>query len=332
MEHNTSRPGRPPRQLVYRRLDEAVANLGGRLPSPSEAEGIWTTIWYHEAHNSTALEGNTLILPQVKALLAEGRAVGNKELREYLEVTGYAKAARWVYEQALSPGDWGAAAPLTLTEIRYVHELAMTPVWGVAPHAAATPQENPGSFRRHDIQPFPGGMVPPPWVEVHSAVSDWIASLSSIGSAEHPVEAIARAHGAFERVHPFIDGNGRAGRLLLNLLLVRFGYPPAVIQTRDRARYLRALQRADAGNPAALGELVARAVIDSAYRFVVPSVGGADRMVPLAALATKDLRVSTLRAAIERGRLRAQKSPDGQWRTSRAWVDEYLASRYRRSV
>jgi len=54
----------------------------GGLPSPAEAEGIWTSIWYEEAHHSTALEVNTLFLKQVEALLAEGRPVGNKELRE----------------------------------------------------------------------------------------------------------------------------------------------------------------------------------------------------------------------------------------------------------
>ncbi len=77
--------------------------------------------------------------------------------------------------------------------------------------------------------------------------------------------------------------------------------------------------------------MVARAVSDNLYRFVVPAVAGPWRLVPLAALATKARSVSTMRAAIERGRLRAQKGPDGQWRSNKAWVEEYLASRYQRS-
>lgn len=334
MEHNTSRRGRPPRRLVYQRLSDAVAELRermGGLPSPTEAEDIWTAIWHQEAHHSTALEGNTLVMQQVEVLLAEGRAVGNKELREYMEVTGYADAAKWVYGQALDPGDWKPDAPLTLTEVRHVHELALGPVWGVAPHPNATPEERPGSFRRHDIQPFPGGMVPSSWVEVEAAMADWVSSLSAIDSADNRVEAMAEAHGDFERIHPFLDGNGRTGRLLLNLLLVRFGYPPAVIYTRDRNRYLRALRRADSGDPGPLGELIARAVTDNLYRFVVPAVAGPHRLVPLAALATKKQSVFTLRAAIERGRLKAQKGSDGQWRSTRAWVDEYVSSKYKRS-
>ena len=303
----------------------------GGLPSPAEAEDIWTSIWYQEAHQSTALEGNTLVMEQVEALLAQGLAVGNKELREYMEVTGYADAAKWVYGQALDPGDWTPDAPLTMTEVRHVHELALGPVWGVAPHPHATAEERPGSFRRHDIQPFPSGMTPPSWVEVESAMSDWVASLSRISTGESPIESLAAAHAEFERIHPFLDGNGRTGRLLLNLVLIRMGYPPVIIYKRDRTKYLRSLRRADEGDPGPLGELIARAVTDNLYRFVVPAVAGPNRLVPLAALATRERSVVSLRAAIERGRLRAQKGPDGQWRSTRAWLNDYVASKHRRS-
>lgn len=302
----------------------------GSLPSPAEAEDIWTSIWYQEAHQSTAIEGNTLVLEQVEALLAQGLAVGNKELREYMEVTGYADAAKWVYGQALDPGDWAPDAPLNMTEVRYVHELALGPVWGVAPHPNATAEERPGSFRRHDIQSFPSGMTPPSWVEVESAMSDWVSSLSRISTAENHIESLAAAHGEFERIHPFLDGNGRTGRLLLNLVLIRMGYPPVIIYKRDRIKYLRSLQRADEEDPGPLGELIARAITDNLYRFVVPAVAGPNRLVPLAALATKERSVVSLRAAVERGRLRAQKGPDGQWRSTRAWLNDYVASKHRR--
>jgi hypothetical protein len=79
------------------------SGLGG-LPSPVEAQGLWRGIWLEEAHHSTAIEGNTPVLRQVKQLLDEGRAVGNKELREYMEVQGYANAADWVYSQGIEPG------------------------------------------------------------------------------------------------------------------------------------------------------------------------------------------------------------------------------------
>ncbi len=333
MERKTFGRGRPPREQIYQRLNEAIAELNDRmggLPSPIEAEDIWTSIWYQEAHHSTAIEGNTLVIRQVEILLEQGLAVGNKELREYMEVKGYADAAKWVYGQALDAGAWKPEAPLSLTEVRYVHELALAPAWVVEPHPNASPDERPGSFRKHDINPFTGGMTPPPFVEVEAEMSDWVSSLSGIGSVSNPIEFIAEAHCNFERIHPFLDGNGRAGRLILNLILVRSGFPPAVIYKRDRKRYLNALRRGDDGDPGPLGELIARAVTDNLYRFVVPAVAGPNRLVPLAALATKERKVPALRAAIESGRLKAQKGPDGQWRSTRAWVEEYIANRYKR--
>lgn len=332
-----SKRGRPSRAAVYERLRVQIGELKerlGGLPSPEEAEGVWRGIWLEEAHHSTALEGNTLVLKQVEQLLAEGRAVGNKELSEYLEVRGYADAANWVYGHGITPGDWGGGRLLTLAEVREVHRLAMTPVWDVAPHPQATPREGPGSFREHDIEPFPEGMRPPEWTEVPVLVRDWIADAQTLRKEDESTiaEGLAVLHARFEQVHPFLDGNGRTGRLVLNLLLVRLGYPPAIIYKGDRTRYLAALRRADDGDPGPLGEFLARAVLDNLYKFVVPAIAGPARLVPLPALATEQLSANALRVAAVRGRLKAAKAADGSWRSSTAWVDEYAASRYKRSV
>ena len=87
-EHfSPARPGRPSRDEVYQRLDTQITELWqrmGGLPNPREAADIWRDIWFEEAHHSTAIEGNTLVLKQVETLLAEGRAIGNKELRKYM--------------------------------------------------------------------------------------------------------------------------------------------------------------------------------------------------------------------------------------------------------
>jgi Fic family protein len=305
--------------------------LGG-LPSPLEAQGIWHDIWLQEAHHSTAIEGNTLVIRQVEQLLDEGRAVGNKELREYMEVRGYATAAEWVYGHGIEPGAWSGKQPVTVTEVRHVHALALGPVWEVAPHPDAGDQERPGAFRRHDIQPFPGGMRPPSWTEVPMRIDDWLREARALRRRD-PLElpeALARLHARFEQVHPFLDGNGRAGRLLLNLLLVRLGYPPAIIYKGDRARYLAALRRADEGDCGPLAEFLARAILDNLYKFVVPAIAGPARLVPLQALATKTISANALRVAATRGRLKAAKAPDGTWRSSRVWVEEYRGTRYRR--
>jgi len=316
---------------LHVQIGELREKLGG-LPSPEEAEGIWRGIWLEEAHHSTAIEGNTLVLKQVEQLLDEGRAVGNKELSEYLEVRGYADAANWVYGHGLRPGDWQDGDLIGLAELREVHSLAMTPVWDVAPHPQATPRERPGSFREHDIEPFPEGMQPPEWTAVPALVGDWLADAQALSGADESgiAEELAKLHARFEQIHPFLDGNGRAGRLVLNLLLVRLGFPPAVIYKKDRSRYLAALRRADAGDPGPLGEFLARAVLDNLYKFVVPAIAGPARLVPLPALATKELSANALRVAAVRGRLKAAKAADGTWRSSAAWVEEYVASRYKR--
>jgi Fic family protein len=81
-------------------------------------------------------------------------------------------------------------------------------------------------------------------------MADWIRAARDLeANADHFPERAAELHSTFERVHPFLDGNGRVGRLVLNLLLIRLGYPPAIIYKRDRERYMGALRRADRGEP-----------------------------------------------------------------------------------
>jgi Fic family protein len=327
--------GRPSRSTLYERLRVQVGELRDRLgglPSPLEAEAVWRNIWLEEAHHSTAIEGNTLVLKQVEQLLDEGRAVGNKELSEYMEVRGYANAADWVYRRGVDPGTWASTKILAVSELRHVHQLAMDLVWDVAPHPDASDEERPGSWRRHDIEPFHAGMRPPEWTDVPPLITSWVgdvADLQGIDAVDLP-ESIAELHARFERIHPFLDGNGRTGRLVLNLLLVRLGLPPAIVYKRDRARYLAALRRADQGDHGALGELIARAVLDNLYKFVVPAVAGPARLVPLPALADERVSRNALRIAALRGRLKALRAADGTWRSSRVWVDEYVADRQRK--
>jgi Fic family protein len=292
---------------------------------------IWADIWHQEAHHSTALEGNTLVLREVQMLLDQGRAVGAKPLKEYNEVKGYADAASWVYGQAHD------GRLLTMSEVRRIHHLAMTPAWDVAPHPDATDREGPGSLREHGIQSFPGGMTPPSWPLVPARMQQWVEDVCTTAErAGHGdidrwlPEELARLHNEFERVHPFIDGNGRTGRLVINLVLVRLGYPPVVIFKRQRAAYLAAMQRADGGDYGALAELIARAMYDNLNRFIVPNVAGPARMVPLAALVDKEFTMIALRRAAQRGRLDAVQGPDGIWRSSRKAVDVYRAAKHQR--
>ncbi len=326
--------GRVSRETVYRRLNAQLADLHSRLgglPSPRESEYIWSDIWHLEAHHSTALEGNTLVLREVESLLETGRAVGSKPLKEYMEVKGYGDAATWVYREAMGATDRKSGHLVTVHEVRHIHHLAMTPVWLVAPHPDATDAEGPGDFRQHDIHPFAAGMTPPAWPLVPAEIDAWVtrAEVLPLRLASGAVlpEALAELHNNFERIHPFIDGNGRTGRLVLNLVLVRLGYPPIVILKTQRERYLRAMQRADAGEYGPLGEILARAMIDNLNRFIVPGVAGPAKLVPLAALVDREMTVVALRAAATRGRLEAEQRSDGTWLSTRRAVEAYKKSR-----
>jgi hypothetical protein len=326
---------------LYARLDAAMTELRerlGGLPSPKESEFIWSDIWHLEAHHSTALEGNTLVLREVEALLEQGRAVGAKPLKEYMEVQGYGQAARWVYEQALEP-DWRSNDLISVTEVRQTQQRAMTPVWQVAPHPEATDREAPGMFREHDIRPFSGGMMPPTWPLVPARMQDWVErvlalapSLLDPSNSSVPLaEQLAEIHNGFERVHPFIDGNGRTGRLVLNLILVRLGLPPVIVLKTQRTAYLTALQKSDEGDHGPLGEILARAMYDSLNRFIVPGVAGPARLVPLVALTNESFSVAALRQAATRGRLDAVQGADGVWRSSRKAVEDYARTKGRRT-
>jgi Fic family protein len=332
------RRGRPARQAIYKRFEAAIDELGnyGGLPKPHEAKGLWDSLWHLEAHHSTAIEGNTLVLREVEQLLEQHRAVGAKELKDYLEVLGYAEAAQWVYEQALQPA--AGDRLITLQEVREIHKVMMDRVWPVAPHPDAFDSERPGSFREHEIAPFAGGMTPPSFPLIHAELSAWVDRANDFGTGvsdgsillvEVP-EWLAQMHRKFEHIHPFIDGNGRTGRLCLNLILVRLGWPPAIVFKDQRKKYLRALDRADNDDYGPLAELLSRSVIDNLHT-LIPNIAGPAKYVPLPALVDDEFSLVALKAAAARGRLEAIRGSDGQWRSSRTAVKAYKASRFKRA-
>lgn len=326
--------GRPGRQQVFESLDAAKNDLVviGGLPEPTVFQDVWADIWVEETHNSTAIEGNTLRLKQIQLLLEEGvvAAGGGHELREWLEAKAYGEAARWAYGEAFL-GQYRGDASITETEIRRLHEITVDSVWKFFPPDGLRSDERPGGYRTGDIDPLRKDFAPPPPSVVASLVGDWVNEANEEPPEDcHLTEHLAGLHAKFERIHPFPDGNGRVGRLILSLLLVRRGYPPAIIYKDERTRYLRCLHKADDGDRGPLGELLARSVREGIYKFLIPNLAGPLSVVPLAGLVDDELSRSALLAAAQRGRLRAVKARGGQWYSTRQWVDEYKASRHRR--
>ena len=311
------RPGRPSSDEVLARVDEEVqllhAHLGG-LPRAIEADHILRAIWIDDVHNSTAIEGNTMTRAQVEDLVERRRTSGS--LVEALEVEGYARAADWVYRHAPDSPD---GVPISV--VSEIHKLAMALVWEVDPPAT---RDAPGSWRKGGVRVRSVDVSVPATIPADLAA--WSEATRARGD-RHPLVHAAVHHAWLERIHPFVDGNGRVGRLVLNFMLLQAGYPPAVILASQRTRYLQALRMADGGNPSALSEVIARAASGALSRFLIPKLAGEAKLVPLTALASQGpYSAPYLRQLVLSERLRAVREGN-IWLSSRMFLNEYIATR-----
>lgn len=331
--------GRPsPQQILQRVTDtnEALKQQLGGLPTSVQAKGIWRDIWLEETHHSTALEGNTLTPRELFELVEHGLATGSKDLVYYLEVQGYAQAATWVYEQAVEDSTTSQTpwTLLTMGHIRQIHNELAGPVWTVRPPVGAG---RPGEWRRGSVTITGSPVKPPPPGLVESRMDEWLQAVNAGPQpGQHPVEWAAVLHADFEAIHPFSDGNGRTGRLLMNYLLILAGYPPAIIYKNQRSRYISALQRAQVQKDyRGLVELVARAVLDNLNRLLLPTLATEETYLPLSALAEGTPYTSSyLRKLADQGKLHALKQ-GGQWVSTLRHVEAYIegkSSRGRKPV
>jgi hypothetical protein len=311
-----TRRGRPSVDEVLAQLDEEVALLHGHLgglPRAVEADQILRQIWIDDVHNSTAIEGNTMTRVQVQNVV--DRRVIQAELGEALDVEGYAEAADWVYRHA---ADFNGVPIGVVSE---VHRRAVQLAWHLDPPST---RDDPGTWRRSEVRVGRVNVSLPP--AIPADLADWSRSTAQRADI-HPVLHAARHHAWLERIHPFVDGNGRVGRLLLNFMLIQDGYPPAVIMKEQRAPYLRALRTADAGNTNPLAEVVGRSISAALARFLIPNLAGDAKLVRLSAVAANGpYSTDYLRQLAVRGRLRVVR--EGRlYLSSRAWLEEYIASR-----
>ena len=182
-------------------------------------------------YNSNAIEGNTLTRNETAVIVEKGITVGGKSLKEHLEATNHIKALDWI--KALS-----AKKPGDITE-RDILELQGIILKGID-------DNNAGCYRNVRVR-ISGSVIVLPSPQ---KVPDLMAGLINWLSCEHkmhPVALAGEAHYRLVSIHPFIDGNGRTARLLMNLILMMSGYPPALIRKEDRLAYINALEKAQLG-------------------------------------------------------------------------------------
>jgi Fic family protein len=215
-------------------LGEKKARLDAARPLPpgvlAKLKEYFDVEW---TYHSNAIEGSTLTLAETRLVLLDGLTVSGKSLREHLEAINHKHAIDFV--EALA----AKAEPITEHNIRQIHALVLRTI----------DDENAGAYRKAQVYITGSTYVPPAAIEVPPLMQELVAWLNSAAAAElHPVERAALAHFRLVHVHPFIDGNGRVARLLMNLILLREGFPPAVIRRERRPEYYHALDRAHAGD------------------------------------------------------------------------------------
>ena len=209
------------KESILAQIDRKKQELDGRRPlTEGELERLNEEFTVEYTYNSNAIEGNTLTLRETDLVL-RGLTVDQKPLKDHMEAVGHKEAFDFVRELVKEN------APLTESVIKQIHWLVL-----------ADKKDDRGVYRRVPVrimgahnQPVQPYLIGP---KMEQLLGDYA------GSKEHIVKKLARFHIGFEGIHPFIDGNGRTGRLLVNLELMKAGYPPIDIKFTDRAAYYNA--------------------------------------------------------------------------------------------
>ncbi len=228
---------------ILARLDEKKARLAAARPLPpgvvAKLKEYFDVEW---TYHSNAIEGSTLTLAETRLVVLDGLTVGGKSLREHLEAINHQHAIDFV--EALA----ARAEPITGHNVRQIHALILRTI----------DDENAGAYRKGQVYITGSTYVPPAAIAVPPLMQELVAWINSAEAANlHPVERAARAHFRLVHIHPFVDGNGRTARLLMNLVLVQEGYPPAVIRRERRPEYYDVLDQAHEGDTAPFVALVA---------------------------------------------------------------------------
>ena len=237
----TKRVAQQPYSSLLEQIDQLKKQLSNRRPlTPAEVDALREMFIVEHTYNSNAIEGNTLTL-QETGLVLQGITIDRKPLKDHLEAVGYKEAFEYVEQLAKEQKS------LTEYEIKAIHSLVLS-----------DRKEDRGQWRRVPVRIAGAATTPVQPYQIEPMIGALLADMGSIYRKLHVVEQVALFHLRFESIHPFIDGNGRTGRLLMNLQLIQAGYPPINVKFADRRRYYEAFDSyAKNGTPEAMVTLVA---------------------------------------------------------------------------
>lgn len=187
--------------------------------------------WVELTYSSNALEGNTLTRQETALVVEKGLTIGGKSITEHLEAANHARALDLVKRLALKRPD-----QLSEKDILEIHATLLKGI----------DDQNAGSYRSIAVRISGSNTILPNHAKVPRLMEEFMVWLH-VQEDKHPAELASEAHYRLVSIHPFTDGNGRTARLLMNLLLMQQGYPPALIRKQDRLTYLSALEQAQGG-------------------------------------------------------------------------------------
>lgn len=211
------------RAISFERIEELKAELDARRPlTQGELERLNEEFMIEFTYNSNAIEGNTLTL-QETAMVLEGITIDQKPLKDHLEAVGHKDAFLYVQDIVSNK------MPLTEFVIKNIHSLVLM-----------NKPEDKGIYRRVTVRIMGAFTEPVQPYMIEPKITELLAENEKRKDTMNIIERVARFHLEFESIHPFIDGNGRTGRLLMNFELMQNGYPPINVKFTDRKRYYEA--------------------------------------------------------------------------------------------
>jgi Fic family protein len=228
---------------MLQRLDAKKSRLDAARPLPSASvKSLVQDFRLRYTHETTAIEGNTLTLRETQAVLENGITVHGKPLRDHLEVINVNDALDWLAKAV------ERKEPPSEKLIMQFHRILMKGIL----------DEDAGYYRTVPVLIQGAKHIPPNWRKVPTLMQElevWLRETSG-----HPVVIAASAHIRLARIHPFVDGNGRTCRLLVNYILLQHGYPSALYTTERRDEYMRALDAVEQGDDEPFTVITAEAI------------------------------------------------------------------------
>lgn len=231
-------------EQTFVRLLDKVKVLNKARPLPNIVlQNIKDAFLVEWTYNSNSIEGNTLSLRETQMVLQEGITIKGKSLREHFEAKNHETAIYKLY-QLVNDG-----YVLNSKDILELHGLVLRSI----------EDDYAGRLRNAGVRISGANFVPPNARKVSTYIDSLVDYINTNPQGLNPIELATVFHHKFVWIHPFFDGNGRTVRLVMNLLLMRHGFPPAIILTNDRAKYYTALNQANNGNYGKLMLLMSQA-------------------------------------------------------------------------